>query len=182
MDEGMEAAFEQSKNGSKEEKYDSYVLIMKATEEKVDWAYEVWDELVEGLTDKDNHQRSRSAQYLAHLAISDPEKRMLSDFPKLWAVTYDSHFVTTRHTLQAIWRVGLAGEEQLELVMNHLEQRFRNGTDEKNYTLIRNDIIQDMRYLSDHLGNENIREKALVLIAIVEDPKYQKKYAKIFKE
>ena len=30
---------------------------MKATEKRVDWAYEVWDELLEMLTDKDNHVR-----------------------------------------------------------------------------------------------------------------------------
>jgi hypothetical protein len=42
----------------------------------VDWTYEVWNELVENLTDKDPHQRAaRAAQFLAALAISDSEKR-----------------------------------------------------------------------------------------------------------
>lgn len=181
MDEQMKAAFEKSKTGTKEEKYQSFEDIMNATTEKVDWAYEVWDELVAGLASKDNHQRSRSAQYLSHLAISDPEKRIVSDFPKLWAVTYDEHFVTARHTLQAIWRVGLAGKEQLNMVMEHLERRFYDGTNEKNYTLTRNDIIQDLRHLYDQLGDENIKATALKLIGTVDDPKYQKKYAKIFR-
>ncbi len=62
-----------------------------------------------------NHRRSRGAQFLAGLAISDPEKRILTIFPTLWEVTKDPKFVTARHSLQAIWRVGLAGEEQKHL-------------------------------------------------------------------
>ena len=80
---------------------------------------------MEGLTDSDNHKRSRYAQFLSNLAKSDPEKRMLQDFPALWAVTKDKKFVTARHSLQSIWKVGLAGPEQKEMVINHLVDRLQ---------------------------------------------------------
>lgn len=174
MDSKMKREFEKSKSQDKEECYESYLNILEATEHQVDWAYEVWDQLIEDLSDSDNHQRSRAAQYLANLAKSDPEQRMINDFPKVWEVTYDKKFVTARHSLQSIWKVGLAGEEQAEMFMTHMVDRFKNGTDEKNYTLIRFDIIQNMKNLYDHLEDEKIKETAMELIETVEDKKYKK--------
>ncbi|KHF39392.1 hypothetical protein [Halalkalibacter okhensis] len=181
MDSQMEVEFEKSKTGNKDERYEAYQTILKVTDQKVDWAYEVWDQLVEDLTDKDNHQRSRAAQYLASLAKSDPEMRMMKDFPRLWEVTKDEKFVTARHSLQSIWKVGIAGTAQKDMVMEYMVDRFKNGTDEKNYTLIRNDILQNMKHLYNHYNDEAIKQIALELIETVDDKKYQKKYMGIWK-
>jgi len=155
---------------------------MAATKDEVDWAYDVWDQLKSGLSDSDNHQRSRSAQFLCHLAKSDPEKRMLEDFPAVWAVTRDKKFVTARHCLQSIWKIGLAGTEQKEMVIKSFVDRFINGVDEKNYTLIRFDIIQGLRNLYDKIKNEEIKQIALDLIEKEQDPKYKKKYATVWRK
>ncbi len=181
MDSTIKVEFDKSKSGDKAERYEAYQNILKITDQKVDWAYEIWNQLVEDLTHKDNHQRSRAAQYLANLAISDPEMRMMKDFSKLWEVTYDEKFVTARHSLQSIWKVGIAGTPQKEMVIDYMVQRFKKGTDEKNYTLIRNDILQNMRNLYDHFNDESIKQTALDLIDTVEDKKYIKKYMDIFK-
>lgn len=181
MDNQLKVEFEKSKSGDKDERYEAYQTILQATDKQVDWAYEVWDQLVEDLTHKDNHQRSRAAQYLANLAKSDPEMRIMKDFPKLWEVTKDEKFVTARHSLQSIWRVGIAGTSQKEMVMEALVDRFKNGADEKNYTLIRNDIIQNMRNLYDHYDDEEIKQIAIDLIETVDDKKYKKKYMNIWK-
>ncbi|MED1941503.1 hypothetical protein P4V42_15160 [Cytobacillus firmus] len=155
--------------------------MLKAADQEVDWAYEVWDQLLEDLTHNDNHQRSRAAQYLANLAKSDPEMRIMRDFPKLWEVTKDEKFVTARHSLQSIWKVGISGTLQKEMVMEVMAERFINGTDEKNYTLIRYDILQNMKNLYDHLNDEAIKQTALDLIDSVVDKKYKKKYMDIWK-
>ena len=42
--------------------------------------------------------------------------RMLKDFDKLLAVTKDERFVTARHCLQSLWKVGAAGPEQRRTV------------------------------------------------------------------
>ncbi|QHA91325.1 hypothetical protein [Bacillus sp. N1-1] len=161
--------------------YEAFQALLQVTKSEVEWAYEVWDELVEGLSSKNNHTRSRCAQLLSQLAISDPEKRILVDFPKLWAVTKDPKFVTARHSFQSIWRVGLAGEEQKVIVMGHLITRFEQCYQEKNGTLIRSDILQSLHSLYEEVKEQEIKERALQLIEFVDDPKYQKKYRAIWK-
>ncbi|MDW0118184.1 hypothetical protein QTL97_14725 [Sporosarcina thermotolerans] len=181
MDNQIKLAFNKSKSGDKDERYEAYQIILKATDQQVDWAYEVWNQLIKDLTHKDNHQRSRAAQYLANLAKSDPEMRIMKDFPELWKVTKDEKFVTARHSLQSIWKVGIAGTAQLKMVMEFMVERFKKCEDEKNFTLIRNDIIQNMKNLFDYYNDEFIKQTALDLIDIVDDKKYKKKYMDIWK-
>lgn len=172
--------FDQLGSSSKDEQYEGFTELIKVTRQQVDWAYEVWDQLVEQLTAANNHTRSRAAQFLAQLAISDPEERMLRDFPKLWAVTFDERFVTARHTLQVIWRVGLAGETQKQIVLDHLQQRFLHCTTEKNYTLIRSDIIECLKHLHIATDDGQIPIIAGTLIAAETDEKYRKKQKAIW--
>jgi hypothetical protein len=159
----------------------AFFYMLEATERPVDWAYEVWDQLVEGLTHKDNHVRAISAQILCNLAKSDPQNRMKKDFPALMQVTKDERFVTARHCLQSIWRVGASDKNMQEIVMEALEDRFKSCAAEKNCTLIRYDIIQGLRNLYDEVKDEKIKEKALELIETEEDLKYRKKYASVWK-
>ena len=160
----------------------AYSYLMDITEAPVDWAYEAWDELFEGLKHKDNHVRAISSQLLANLAKSDPKGRILKDFDKLLNVTRDERFVTARHCLQSLWKVGLAGKEQQKLVMDGLEMRFHECVSEKNCNLIRYDIIVDLRNLYDAVGDDKIKEKALELIETEAEPKYRKKYATVWKK
>ena len=158
----------------------AFSYILKETEKPVDWAYDMWDQLVEGLRHKDNHVRAISAQILANLAKSDPKNRMRKDFPALMAVTKDEKFVTARHTLQSIWKVGMETKMR-KTVVEALANRFKDCMTEKNSTLIRYDIIQDLRNLYDQGKNEKIKQKALELIETEEDAKYKKKYAIVWK-
>jgi hypothetical protein len=181
VDDITRASLDGLQSEDKEYQNKAFFHLLDVTEEPVDWAYEVWDELVERLSHKDNRQRAISAQILCNLAKSDPQDRMLKDFDALLAVTKDERFVTARHCLQAIWKVGLAGKQQQQLVVEGLETRFKECISEKNCTLIRYDIIQDLKNLYDEIKDETIREKALELIELEEDPKYRKKYARVWK-
>ena len=159
----------------------AFYTIMEATAEPVPWAYVVWDDALSNLSHKDNHNRAIAAQVLCNLAKSDPERRMVEDFPTLFAVTRDKRFVTGRHALQAMWKVGAAGEEQQALLVDALETRYFDCTAEKNWTLIRYDIIQCLRNLFDAVGDEAIKEKALELISHENDEKYNKKYRRVWR-
>ncbi|MBI5840874.1 MAG: hypothetical protein HZB19_12300 [Chloroflexi bacterium] len=159
----------------------AFFHILKVTEKPVDWAYEVWDGLVADLRNKDNHVRAIAAQVLCSLAKSDPENRMLKDFPVLLAVTKDERFVTARHCMQAIWKVGVAGERQQKILVDGLEVRFKACVAEKNCTLIRYDIIQGLKNLYDEVKDEKIRVKVLELIETEGDAKYRKKYASLWR-
>jgi hypothetical protein len=158
----------------------AFSYILNATEQPVDWVYEVWDQLLEGLRHKDNHVRAISAQILANLAKSDPKNRMQKDFAALMAVTKDEKFVTARHTLQSIWKVGVEKKMQ-KTVVETLANWFKDCITEKNWTLIRYDVIQDLRNLYDEVQDEKIKEKALELIETEENAKYKKKYTSVWK-
>jgi hypothetical protein len=158
----------------------AFSYLLQETENPVEWAYEVWDRLVEGLRHKDNHVRAISAQILANLAKSDPKNRMKRDFPALMAGTKDERFVTARHNLQSIWKVGLEKKMQ-KTVVQALADWFRDCKTEKNWTLIRYDIIQDLRNLYDEVQHEKIKAQALELIETEENAKYKKKYASVWK-
>ncbi len=157
-----------------------YALIAQ-TDSSVPWAYEAWDELVKALTHPDNHVRAIAAQVLCNLAKSDPRKRLAKDFPALLNVTRDERFVTARHTMQSLWKVGAAGDEQLTWYLEGLSTRFNECINEKNCTLIRYDISQSLRNTYDAVKSEKIRDTALRLIDSETDPKYRQKYAALWK-
>ncbi|HUE98087.1 MAG TPA: hypothetical protein VMN99_02465 [Anaerolineales bacterium] len=180
MDSKTRKHLDNLRSEDRELQNEAFFHIFQETEKPVDWAYEVWDQLMEGLRHKDNHVRAISAQILANLAKSDPKNRMQKDFSALMAVTKDEKFVTARHTLQSIWKVGIEKKMQ-KTVVDALADRFRNCTAEKNWTLIRYDIIRDFRNLYDELKDEKIKQKALELIETEEDVKYKKKYAGVWK-
>jgi len=182
MDKNIRTLLDNIRSEDAQVQNKSYSTLMEKTEKPVGWAYEAWDELVEGLTHRDNHVRAISSQLLANLAKSDPKGRMLKDFDKLLNVTKDERFVTARHCLQSIWKVGLAGRKQSQLVMKGLERRFHESVTEKNGTLIRYDILVDMHDLYDAVKDEAIKTKALELIESETDLKYKKKYAGVWKK
>lgn len=140
-------------SGDSDRAYAALNELFALADQPVDWAYDVWDQLVADLRHANNHKRSFSAQLLARLASSDPEGRIFRDFPALAAVMRDEKFVTARHTLQAIWRVGLAGPDRETLVLDALEARFHDCAEEKNASLVRTDIIKALRRLADATGH-----------------------------
>ena len=160
----------------------AFTYILEGTDKPVDWAYEAWDELLANLSHKDNHNRAIAAQVLANLAKSDPKGRILKDFDALLIVTKDERFVTARHCLQSLWKVGAAGKKQQKIYMEGLERRFKECITEKNCTLIRYDILQSLRSVYDAVKDEKIREKALELIETEEDLKYRKKYSTLWRK
>lgn len=160
---------------------EAYSALMAETEQPVDWTYEAWDELVALLRHKDNHQRAIAAQLLCNLAKSDPEQRILKDFDALFAVSRDERFVTARHCMQSLWKVGAAGEPQKQKLVENLAARYAECITEKNGTLIRYDSIESLRNLYDATQDQQVKEKALHLIETEEDPKYRKKYATLWK-
>jgi hypothetical protein len=159
----------------------AFSALLKATEKPVDWAYEVWDELMQMLTDGDNHVRAIGAQLLCNLARSDPKGRMLRDFEKLLQVTRDERFVTARHTFQTIWRVGLAGEKQRTLLLEGLGKRYKECVREKNSTLIRYDINVSLGNLYNVVKDPRIKGMALAWNETEKDDKYRKKYATVWR-
>jgi hypothetical protein len=181
MDETIRTHLDNLDTTDRDLQNEAFFALIEATDKPVDWAYDVWDDLVVMLKHKDNHQRAIAAQVLCNLAKSDPENRMLKDFAALLAVTKDERFVTARHCMQALWKVGVAGKPQQQILVDGLSRRFNECITEKNCTLIRYDIVQSLRNVYDAVNDEGVREKALAMIDTEEDSKYRKKYASLWK-
>src|SRR6516164_376440 len=160
----------------------AFQSLLKATDNPVDWAYEIWDDLLNMLVEGDNRPRSIAAQVLSNLAKSDPKQRMLKDLSALLKVTKDERFVTARHCLQSLWKVGLAGEPQRKALLKGLAARFKECKVEKNCTLIRYDILVVLRRVFDLVNDEEIRLTAERLMASEKDLKYRKKYATVLRK
>jgi hypothetical protein len=159
----------------------SFQHLMKQTDQPVGWSSEARDSLLELLERGNNRGRSIAAQVLCNLAKSDPGSAV-EMLPKLIAATRDEKFVTARHSLLALRRVGIVNEDLARQVVDGLSRRFEECIDEKNCTLIRYDIACVMRQIYDHTGNEEISERVRMLIGTETDPKYRKKYLKEWKD
>lgn len=181
MDENLRTQLDNLRSTDKAVQNDAFFAVIAATDQPVDWAYSIWDAMVADLTHQDNHRRAIAAQMLCNLAKSDPEGRILKDFEALLAVTRDERFVTARHCLRNLWKVGVAGDAQEQLLLDGFERRFNECITEKNCTLIRFDIIQGMRNLYNEIHDEAIKTKALALIETENDGKYRKKYAGVWR-
>ena len=175
MDKRIRALFAARDASDRDEAYQALVELFDLTEKPVKWSYDVWDKMVSDLSHKDGHKRSFAGQMLARLAISDPEGRMLNDFPAIAAVMKDERFVTARHVLESLWRIALAGPDRAALVTDALEARFRECTGEKNASLVRTDLITAMRRLANAVGDDGVEAKAEALIESEPDDKARKK-------
>ncbi len=159
----------------------AYRELIEATDQPVDWAYEVWDQVVTDLRHDNNRTRSIASQILCNLAKSDPDQRIIEDLPRLLDVTRDDRFVTARHCLQSLWKVGIAGPAQREAYREGMVQRFTDCRSEKNWTLLRSDILQSLHDVFEHTHDEAIRTTALELIDSEDDAKQRGKYGKVWK-
>lgn len=177
MDALIRLYLEQLQSSDQNIRNEGYIGLAAAAEEIVDWTYECWGLLRSNLTHSDNHRRTIAVQLMSKLAKSDPEMRVMDDFPRLLAVTRDDRFVTARQSLQSLWQIGLAGPEQRRMLIEGLTLRYEDCIDEKNYMMIRYDIIHSMRQLYDRVPEPFIRQTALDLIEREADVKYRRKYA-----
>lgn len=175
MDERVEALLADRESPDTDAAYQAIVGLWEMTETPVTWAYQVWDRLLSDLTHRDGHKRAFAAQLLARLAISDPDGRMLQDLPKVAGVMKDEKTVTARHTLQSLWRVGLAGPTQRTMVVETLEKRFHECAHEKNGTLVRTDVVTALGNLFKETGDNDIETRTHALIDAEPDEKSRKK-------
>ena len=157
--------------------YKSYEELMKIIKEPVDWTYSVWEQLIKALTYQNAYVRAQAAQILCALAAtSDPEERVLEDFMKIWAITYDEEAFAAIQSLQSIWQIGLAGQVQRDLVVSHLARRFHSCVDEKQPTVIRYEIIVALKKMFDKTDDSKLLNITKNLIEKEQDLKLQKKY------
>jgi hypothetical protein len=70
------ASFEDLRSSDKERQNRAFQSLLAASCEPVDWAYDVWDDLLCTIAAGDSRQRSIAAQVLCNLAASYPRNHM----------------------------------------------------------------------------------------------------------
>lgn len=170
------------RDGNQQEKMRAFEQLMIQLNEPVDWTYAVWEQLVQSLTAPDVSRRGCACQLLCALAAhSDPEERVLDDFTKIWAVTFDETFEIARQSLSSIWKIGIAGKVQRELVVAHLANRYVHCMKEENYTIIRLEIMESLRKLYTITSEKRIEDLAKSLIEQEADSLTRQQYASLWK-
>ena len=181
MDKAVKESIDNLEATDNEIRFNALQTVLKLTEDEVDWVYDIWDKLVGKLNHENSYQRSIAIMLLCNLVKSDTENRLDASLELLLAHTKDEKFITSRQCIQNIWKVAAASKSRREKVVDHLEERFRECADEKHYNLIRQDVIQSMKFLYDQEKDDALLTRAQTLMMAEHEEKYRKKYRSILK-
>lgn len=159
-----------------------YEPFLVSLESPVDWAYELWSPILQAFTSPDNHLRSLAGQAFCRLALSDPEGRFAQDLEALLTLTCDSRFVTARHVIQSLWRIGLGGELHRKLLLTVVRRRWSLTMAEKNSNLVQSDLIGVLGTLYSRGSNRELENLAQELINSITDSVQHKKLLAAWKK
>lgn len=175
MDKKTKSLVEDLASTNDEVRMNALQTLLKVTESKVGWVYEVWDLLLGKLDHENSYQRSIGVILLCNLAKSDSENRLATSLDRLLACTKDEKFITSRQTIQNIWKAATTKPNR-DKVIKHLEKRFTECENEKHFNLLRHDVIRSLMSLHQEIKDTSLISKVQALIAKEKDPKYRKQY------
>jgi hypothetical protein len=181
MEAEIKTLFEQLRSTDDGVRYPAFQKACALTEGKVDWVYEVWDQLTAMLNDANSYQRTIAIKLFCNLARSDVEKRLVGLLPELLAHTKDEKFITSRQTLQEVWKLAWFLPETSGTVTAHLKQRFLECGAEKHANLLRQDALQSLLTLAELQHDEELMAEAKSLIESDPEEKNRKAYRALMK-
>lgn len=176
MEPAIKHLFEKLASADDKVRMEAFNSVLAMTSQKVDWVYEVWDDLLARLDHENSYQRTIAVKVLCHLAKSDHEHRMNRSIDRILAHTKDEKFITSRQTLQSIWQIAIDHPSLRETILQHLKNRYRECMPEKHYNLLRQDVLQSILKISQAEKDEALLDKVRSLIAEEPDAKYRNQY------
>jgi len=179
MDKDVKRHFENLVSPDDKTRMTALDTVLNLTDQKVDWVYDVWDDLFEMLNHENSFHRSIAVKVICSLAKSDNEDRLSKSLDILLLHTKDDKFITSRQCIQSVWKVAVASRKSRKKILGHLEKRFRECSEEKHYNLIRTDIIQSIKFIYDTEKDDKLLTLAQTLIDEEKDVGYRKKYEAI---
>ena len=120
MDEPIKAIFQDLGSTDDKIRSDALQLILNITENKVDWIYDVWEDLLDKLGNENSYQRSIGIMLLCNLAKSDTQNRISACLNRILKYTRDDKFITSRQCIQNVWKIAAACEGTKEIIVDHL--------------------------------------------------------------
>jgi len=181
MNENIKQLFIDLRSTSDDVRYPAFQKVYELTEAKVDWVYEVWSQLLEMLKSDNSYQRSIALRLLCNLSQSDNENRIAAILPEILAHTKDEKFITSRQTLQEVWKIAWFCPVLSAQVVEHLKKRFAECGEEKHANLLRQDVLQSLVTLAELRHDNTLLTDVEQLIASESDEKNRKAYRKLMK-
>jgi hypothetical protein len=155
---------------------DIYQVLMREINHPVGWANKAWPPLADYLTHKDNRVRAIAGQALCNLSQSVLPDLIRRDLPALAKLTYDERFVTARHVLQNLWKVGVMDVQIRSDLLAILTKRFSSCAEENSVGIVRKDILKAMHTLFGITGDSRVQDAAEALILSEPDKMLSKAY------
>jgi hypothetical protein len=166
---------------SKDDKirYSAFKTLLTLTEEKVDWVYDKWYELLEKLDSDNSYQRSIGFMLFANLSKSDMDNRMYQVLTRLIQLFDDEKFITSRQCIQNVWKIAICNNGHKSLIMQALlKTYYENVHINKHVNLIKQDVIFSMNMIYQFDKDNNVLLEINELI----DAEIDAKFVKILKK
>lgn len=180
--EKIDFLFENLASNDDKLRYAAFKEILELTEKKVKWIYDKFYLLTEKLSSENSYQRSIGFMVLANLCKSDDENRIQPLLPVLLKQLNDEKFITSRQSIQAVWKFALNNEAMKSFVLKSLGNEFYDNRHLSTHgNLIKQDIIGSIKLIADNANDVKILSLISDLITEENDPKLQKVLKKIAK-
>jgi hypothetical protein len=163
-------------------RYEALKELLNITDNKVPWIYEKWSELTGRLSSDNSYQRSIGIMLLANLCKSDIENRTGSIIEKYLETFDDEKFITSRQSIQNVWKLALNNDSNKNIIIRQLEREYSENIHlNRHGNLIKQDIIGSLSKIYQRYRDEDIMNKIKELIDSETDEKFRKTLNKITK-
>lgn len=161
-------------------RYEAFKELLVITDNKVDWIYDKWSVLTGKLSSENSYQRSIGLMLLANLCKSDIENRTCSIIEQYLESFDDEKFITSRQSIQNVWKLVLYNESNKIKIIRQLELSFSGNIHlNRHGNLIKQDIIGSLYKICQSYNKENLLKEINGLIDSETDEKLRKTLKKI---
>lgn len=168
---------------SKDDKlrYSSFQELMMISEEKVDWVYDYWSDLLSKLKSDNSYQRSIGIMLLANISKSDYQNYSSQILGNFFQHFNDKKFICSRQTIQCVWKLAVHSKENQDRIAAELEKNWTSNIHlASKGNLIKKDILTSLF----NIYKQSDRDKQLLkrikdLIELEKDEQLKKSLNKI---
>ena len=161
-------------------RYPAFQMMLSLTEEKVEWVYDKWFELLDMLDSDNSFHRSIGFMLLANLSKSDVDNRMGLVIIRLLKLFDDEKFITSRQCIQNVWKIAASNSGLKQLILDELIRTYyENAHINKHGNLIKHDVISSMSMIYKSYNDESVQNYINQLIDAENDPKFVKALRKL---
>ncbi len=179
----IEQLFEDLNSKNNTVRYSSFKELMAITEEKVNWLYDYWTDLVSKLQSENSYQRSIGLMLIANLSKSDSENYSYLVLENFFNLFNDEKFITSRQCIQCVWKLALNNEENKKRIIEELKNTYFNNIHLSTHSnLIKQDVISSLHNIYKETNDMDLLVIVNQIIKCENDEKLKKSLKKLFKQ